>query len=208
MRLWKEKKEMSACVWMCVRQRKWKGGKGSWGWNQGSRCRGMKSRLRWRGGEGDGGVGACVCESMGTDAWFCIPVSARHKHTSPHLQAPSNSLAVAQTGWQRSKALPLNHIKVSLVLHSKSIQHKKNVFKEILRSSMGSWAAGWGYVGLKGFKFKNMQGIVIWSFAHETCAVWKMHRQLSVGRILNSNLHRSVSRQVGKVLTTGGDKNK
>lgn len=74
--------------------------------------------VKWR--EGEGGS---MCESLGTDAGPASPqpISAWHKHPTPRLQPPSNSLTMAQTAWQRSKALPLNHIKVSLALHWKII---------------------------------------------------------------------------------------
>lgn len=70
--------------------------------------------VKWR--EGEGGS---MCESLGTDAGPASPqpISAWHKHPTPRLQPPSNSLTTAQTAWQRSKALPPNHIKVSLALH-------------------------------------------------------------------------------------------
>lgn len=63
---------------------------------------------------GDGGP---VCQSPGTSA-ACSPslqrFLARHKQ-------PNTSAAPFRTGWQESKALPLNHIKVSVAQHWKTV---------------------------------------------------------------------------------------
>lgn len=110
-----------------VRLRKWKTeekerkerGKKE-GWDRGSRCREWKAG--WGKVEGRWGR-ACVWES-GNRRWSCIPAASSRLGTNtlpPRLQPPSNSLTMAQTDWQGSKALPLNHIKVSLALHWKSI---------------------------------------------------------------------------------------
>lgn len=61
----------------------------------------------------------------------CSLVSSWHKHATPRLKPPSNSLTMAQTAWQGSKALPLNHIKVSLALQLKehlALKKKKKFF--------------------------------------------------------------------------------
>lgn len=78
---------------------------------------GMKSRL-WQSGE------KVMGKLVGTDAGLASlqPLSAWHKkgtHTNPLF-----SLGMAQTAWQRSKALPLNHIKVRLALHLKKNKEK------------------------------------------------------------------------------------
>lgn len=74
---------------------------------------GMKSRsvVKWREGEGR------VWEH---NAALCIPAARlglAQTRQALVSSLPSNGLTVAQTAWQPSKALPLNHIKVSLALH-------------------------------------------------------------------------------------------